>query len=123
MRRLSKVQGYAAEQVNRFNEIFSILNGDTDHVQGIQADELSAFKEFYNLAEHDEKIRIEAMRGKKLNNYTPEEISRFNQMHEVLTEYNLLLSKKKDIAIPDFSDIEMMEYSKYRELLIAFESE
>jgi hypothetical protein len=86
-------------------------------------DELDALRAYVVLAEHDERQRWNAMDNKRsVDDYSQEEVSRFDHMQEVLTAYNKLLDDDDidpALIMPEYSDIEMMEHSQYRELWIA----
>lgn len=53
-----------------------------------------------------------------LAKYTPEEIKKFDKMHEALTEFNEKLETPEELPMPPYSDEEMFAYSGYREMLI-----
>lgn len=58
---------------------------------------------------------------RKLEDYTPEEIKKFDDMLRILEEYNKMLGTKDELPLPHYSDHEMAEFSGYRELIIAKE--
>lgn len=60
---------------------------------------------------------------KSIDQYSDIEIKKFDRMHEALKAYNQSIGSDNELPIPNFSDDEMMEYSRYRELLIANECE
>lgn len=60
---------------------------------------------------------------KALEDYTPEEITKFDEMHQVLKAYNESIGTNCELPLPDYTDEEMAEYSAYRELVIARECE
>jgi hypothetical protein len=55
---------------------------------------------------------------KKLEDYTPQEKQRFDEMHAILRQYNTRLGTKAELPMPDYTDAQMGEYSGYRELLL-----
>jgi hypothetical protein len=63
------------------------------------------------------------MPRKTIDDYSKDEILKFDLMHKTLTEYNKKLGTKNEIPLPKFASNEMSAYSVYRELLIAKESE
>jgi len=58
---------------------------------------------------------------KILEEYTPQEVAQFDQMHKVLFAYNASIGTKNEFPLPDYTDAEMSEYSACRELWIAKE--
>ncbi len=132
MKRLSKIPGFSSKQIQRYNEMHDALGTyemelDEDP-QAIKPDfleeEFAEFNHYYELARADEEKRWDAMNGKKLADFTLEEIAWLDHMQDVLTAYNDLLGKGVDpIVLPDFSDIEMLEHSQYRQLWIAKQCE
>jgi len=59
---------------------------------------------------------------KKLADYTPEEVDKFYEIHQALTEYNQRVQRDKNEVsknVPPYTDQEVMEYSRYRELLLS----
>lgn len=131
MKRLSRIKGYRDSQIKHFNEMYEKLYEDVAEDEGENSNalvlytqtELDEFRSYLVLAEADERKRIAALEFKRsVDDFTPEEIARFDHMQEVLTEFNKLLDDDDiDIAIilPVYSDIEMIEHSQYRELWIA----
>lgn len=85
-------------------------------------EEVAAFKAYVILAQADEEKRRLAFAWRRtVKDYSPEEIARFDHMHEVLTEFNRLVDDpdiEMDKIIPLYSDSEMAEYSQYREILL-----
>jgi hypothetical protein len=55
---------------------------------------------------------------RSLQEFTQEQIHRFDTMHSALREFNSELRKGMPVLPPDFSDQEMNEYSTYRQLLL-----
>lgn len=132
MKRLSRIEGYSAAQIRRFNEMYNTIRSYelADEEEKIDLttpdyskDELDALRAYVVLAEHDERQRWNAMDNKRsVDDYSQEEVSRFDHMQEVLTAYNKLLDDDDidpALIMPEYSDIEMMEHSQYRELWIA----
>jgi hypothetical protein len=60
---------------------------------------------------------------KTLKDYTAEQVKKFDEMHQVLTEYNASLGTDHELPLPPYSRKEMADYSGYRELVIAKECE
>lgn len=58
-----------------------------------------------------------------LDNYTPQEIEIFGQIHKILTEYNARIGTDNEMPMPKYGDDEMAEYSGYRQMVIAKECE
>lgn len=131
MKRLSRIKGYRDSQIKHFNEMYEKLYEDVAEDEGENSNalvlytqtELDEFRSYLVLAEADERKRIAALEFKRsVDDFTTEEIARFDHMQEVLTEFNKLLDDDDiDIAtiLPVYSDIEMIEHSQYRELWIA----
>jgi hypothetical protein len=61
---------------------------------------------------------------KTLVEYSKEEVARFDEMHEILKEYNKRVQEgdMKPFRTPPFNSKQMMEYSRYRELLMSNEA-
>lgn len=59
---------------------------------------------------------------KQVDDFSKEQIQKFDTMHRVLREYNSRLRKETSPIAPAFTDDEMRGYSIYRQLLIAAES-
>ncbi|MEZ4947566.1 MAG: hypothetical protein R2804_18685 [Cyclobacteriaceae bacterium] len=130
MKRLNRLEGYTDAQVRHFNEMYDrICTYEIDVEEennpvfpDYTKEELGTLNAYVILADLDEKKRLGIMNNKwELEDYTPEEIEHFDHMQEVLTAYNKLLDEEDiDIAliIPDYSDIEMLEHSQYREIWI-----
>ncbi|MFM7858669.1 MAG: hypothetical protein ACKO96_43810, partial [Flammeovirgaceae bacterium] len=60
---------------------------------------------------------------KTLDDFTREEIEKFDEMLKVLATYNASLGTKKELPLPDYTDKEMAEFSGYRQLVIAKKGE
>lgn len=128
MKKLSRVPGYRDSEIKCFNRMYECLIeriADSDEQMDesyYSPQELQAFRAFLILVEADEKKRSESMRYKrKLEDFTPEEVERFDHMQSVLEEYNRLIDDPDidmEIIMPSYSDIEMAEHSQYREIWI-----
>jgi len=59
---------------------------------------------------------MKSLRLKSLEDFTQEEIQKFDEMHRILTAYNASLGTKNELPLPSYNDKEMAEYSGYREL-------
>ena len=132
MKRLSKIPGYSSIQIHRYNEMYDTLSRHEIELEedpraikpDFSEEELTEFNHYYELARADEKKRWDAMNGKRFGDFTLEEIAWLDHMQGVLTIYNDLLGRGIDpIILPDFSDIEMLEHSQYRQLWIAKQCE
>jgi len=58
---------------------------------------------------------------KTLDDFTKNEIEKFDEMLEVLAAYNASLGTKNELPLPQYTDKEMAEFSGYRQLVIARE--
>lgn len=132
MKRLSRIPGYSRKQIQRYNEMNDVLSTYEmeleENPQAIKPDftekELEQFNHYYEFAMADEKKRWDAMNGKAFEDFTPDEIDWLDHMQDVLTTYNDLLGRGIDpMVLPDFSDIEMLEHSQYRQLWLARQCE
>jgi hypothetical protein len=127
MKRLSKIKGYTDSKIKRFNEMYEkLIDGkeeNTDELLLYTRDEIEEFRAYVILSEADEKRRQEAMCHKRaITDFSQEEIARFDHMQEILAEVNRLSQDDGidiDLIIPNYSDIEMIEQSQYREILLA----
>lgn len=59
---------------------------------------------------------------KTLDDFTQKEIAVFDEMLKVLADYNASIGTDRELPLPPYSDEEMAEFSGYRELVIAKES-
>lgn len=126
MKKLNRVPGYRDSEIKRFNKMYECLvermaDSDIEMKKSFYtSEELEAFRTYLILAEADEKKRREAMRYKrKLEDFTLEEVERFDHMQEVLEEFNRLVDDPEiDMMeiMPFYSDIEMAEHSQYSEI-------
>lgn len=136
MKRLSRIAGYSAAQIRRFNEMYNAIReyelADEEEKTGqapvdYTREELDDLRAYVVLAEQDERRRWNAMNNKhSIDDYTLEEIRNFDHMQEVLAAYNKLLDEDDidpALIMPEYSDIEIMEHSQYRELWIARQCE
>jgi hypothetical protein len=127
MKRLSKIKGYSDSKIKRFNEMYAkLIDGkeeNTDELLLYTRDEIEEFRAYVILSEADVKARQEAMRSKRtIADFSQEDIARFDHMQEILAEVNRLLQVDGidiDLIMPDYSDIEMIENSQYREIWLA----
>mgnify|MGYP000545352508 CR=1 FL=1 len=60
---------------------------------------------------------------KTLDEFTENEVKKFDEMHQVLTAYNASLGTDHELPLPPYSREEVAELSGYRELVIAKECE
>ncbi|MBX2943605.1 MAG: hypothetical protein KF860_14805 [Cyclobacteriaceae bacterium] len=60
---------------------------------------------------------------RRLEDFSICELSKFDEMHKILTEYNVRLGTDDEMPMPKYSDDEMAEYSGYREMVITKECE
>lgn len=130
MKRLSRLEGYTNAQVRHFNEMYDrICTYEIDVEEennpvfpDYTKEELGTLNAYVILADLDEKKRLGIMNNKwELEDYTTEEIEYFDHIQEVLTVFNKLLAEEEiDLAliIPEYSDIEMLEHSQFREIWI-----
>lgn len=133
MRKLSRITGFRDPQIKRFNEMYAEIfedlaegeEEDSNAVLKYAREELSEFKSYLACAEADENKRRKTMDLKRsVTDFSEEEIAHFDHMQDVLTEFNRIVGDDDidvEQIIPPYSDIEMMEYSQYRELWIANE--
>lgn len=128
MKKLSRIPGYRDSEIKRFNKIYECLiekiaDTEDEMTESFYSQiELEAFRKYLVLAEADERKRRTAFSFKRMiYDFTPEEISRFDHMQEVLTEFNRLLDDPDidmETVMPFYSDVEMAEHSQYREILL-----
>jgi hypothetical protein len=59
---------------------------------------------------------------KTLDDFTQKEIAVFDEMLKVLADYNASIGTDHELPLPPYTDKEMAEFSGYRELVIAKES-
>jgi hypothetical protein len=53
-----------------------------------------------------------------VEDFTPDQVAIFDEMHRVLTEYNAKLETNPDTPMPNYTPDEVAAYSQYRELLL-----
>jgi hypothetical protein len=53
-----------------------------------------------------------------VEDFTLEQVTKFDEMHRVLTEYNAKLCTPEEIPAPKYTPDEVAAYSQYRELLL-----
>jgi hypothetical protein len=54
----------------------------------------------------------------KLDDYTEAEKAAFDDMHRALATYNAQLGAGDEVTTPNYSDDEMADYSRFREILL-----
>lgn len=60
---------------------------------------------------------------KTLDDFSKDEVKKFDEMLKVLAAYNASLGTDHELPLPPYSDEEMAEFSGYRQLVIAKECE
>ncbi|MCC6836679.1 MAG: hypothetical protein IT213_16965 [Cytophagales bacterium] len=63
--------------------------------------------------------KVKLPKLKTLEDFTQNEIEKFDEMHKVLAAYNASLGTKNELPLPEYTDEEMAEHSGYRQLIIA----
>jgi hypothetical protein len=67
--------------------------------------------------------KVKLIKLKTLEDYTSQEVKKFDEMHKVLSAYNASIGTKNELPLPEYTDAEMSEYSAYRQLIIAKKGE
>lgn len=61
---------------------------------------------------------MKASSTKTLEDFTPEEIGKFEVMQKVMSAYNSNLMREQSPLVPAYTDVEMSEYSLYCQLVL-----